>query len=136
MRPGKPLMHGRLGDMLVLGLPGNPVSSIVCGLLFVVPVIRALLGDPRPGADRSEPAILGRDLPANDGRAGLPARPDSRPTPDRPARRASPRTARIPRCSSSSAHAEALLVRAPHAPRRPSRRSLPHRSGCDLTPSC
>ena len=69
LRPGKPLMHGRLGDMLVIGLPGNPVSSIVCGLLFVVPAIRAMLGDPQAGADRSEPATLGRDLPANDGRA-------------------------------------------------------------------
>jgi len=69
LRPGKPLMHGRLGDMLVIGLPGNPVSSIVCGLLFVVPAIRSMLGDPQARADRSEPAILGRDLPANDGRA-------------------------------------------------------------------
>jgi len=62
-------MHGRLGDLLVIGLPGNPVSSIVCGLLFVVPAIRSMLGDPQARADRSEPAILGRDLPANDGRA-------------------------------------------------------------------
>ncbi len=37
MRPGKPLMVGRLGDMQVIGLPGNPVSSLVCGLLFLEP---------------------------------------------------------------------------------------------------
>ena len=60
LRPGKPLMHGRLGDMLVLGLPGNPVSSIVCGLLFVVPAIRALLGDP---AGRRRPQRAGDARP-------------------------------------------------------------------------
>ena len=57
MRPGKPLMHGRLGDMRILGLPGNPVSAIVCGVLFLVPLIRALSGDPKAGRDASEPAI-------------------------------------------------------------------------------
>src|ERR1700749_1141802 len=44
MRPGKPMMHGRLGGMRVIGLPGNPVSSYVCGYLFLVPLIRALSG--------------------------------------------------------------------------------------------
>ena len=49
MRPGKPLMYGRLGDQHVLGLPGNPVSSIVCTRLFVIPLVRALLGlEPEP----------------------------------------------------------------------------------------
>ncbi len=65
MRPGKPLIHGRLGAMTVLGLPGNPVSSIVCGLLFLVPLLRAMAGDPDAKADRSEPALLGCDLPVN-----------------------------------------------------------------------
>ncbi len=46
MRPGKPLMAGRLGDAAMLGLPGNPVSSIVCAHLFVLPMIRAMLGLP------------------------------------------------------------------------------------------
>jgi molybdopterin molybdotransferase len=44
MRPGKPMMHGRLGAMRVIGLPGNPVSSYVCAYLFLVPLIRALSG--------------------------------------------------------------------------------------------
>ena len=44
MRPGKPMMHGRLGAMRVIGLPGNPVSSYVCAFLFLVPLIRALSG--------------------------------------------------------------------------------------------
>ena len=68
MRPGKPMMTGRLGEMVAVGLPGNPVSSIVCGHLFVVPLIEALLGMPAPERDRSEPGILGRDMPANDDR--------------------------------------------------------------------
>jgi len=49
MRPGKPLMFGRLGKSRVLGLPGNPVSAIVCGRVFLVPLIRALLGRPDSG---------------------------------------------------------------------------------------
>lgn len=68
MRPGKPMMMGRFGRMVAVGLPGNPVSSIVCGHLFVLPLIEALLGMPDPQRDRSEPGILGRDLPANDER--------------------------------------------------------------------
>ncbi|KQV81537.1 gephyrin-like molybdotransferase Glp [Rhizobium sp. Root1220] len=46
MRPGKPLMVGRFGDIHVLGLPGNPVSSLVCGLLFLEPLIRKLASLP------------------------------------------------------------------------------------------
>jgi molybdopterin molybdotransferase len=68
MRPGKPLIHGRLGAMQILGLPGNPISSIVCGLLFLIPLVRALSGDPRAGADMSEPARLGAPLRGNDSR--------------------------------------------------------------------
>ncbi len=65
MRPGKPLIHGRWGGIAVLGLPGNPVSSAVCALLFLAPLLRAMQGDPDAGADRSEEAELGADLPAN-----------------------------------------------------------------------
>ena len=65
MRPGKPMMHGRLGAMRVIGLPGNPVSSYVCGFLFLVPLIRALSG--RTEIHHvSETALLGRDVAAND----------------------------------------------------------------------
>jgi molybdopterin molybdotransferase len=49
MRPGKPLMFGRLGQARVLGLPGNPVSAIVCTRVFLVPLIHALLGRPDRG---------------------------------------------------------------------------------------
>ncbi len=73
MRPGKPMMFGErtpgTGPRLrILGLPGNPVASYVCGLLFMVPLLRALQGDPEAGADRSQPALLGCDVAANDKR--------------------------------------------------------------------
>jgi molybdopterin molybdotransferase len=67
MRPGKPMMHGRLGAMRVIGLPGNPVSSYVCGFLFMAPLIRALSG--RTDVHHAtEAALLGRDVAANDKR--------------------------------------------------------------------
>jgi molybdopterin molybdotransferase len=65
MRPGKPMMHGRLGAMRVIGLPGNPVSSYVCSLLFLVPLIRRLSGLSSLHIPR-ETALLGRDLAPND----------------------------------------------------------------------
>lgn len=63
MRPGKPMMFGRLGDMRLLGLPGNPVSSLVCAHLFAVPLIEALAG--RPASQRRQRAQLGAGLPQN-----------------------------------------------------------------------
>jgi molybdopterin molybdotransferase len=68
MRPGRPLMHGRLGAMHVLGVPGNPVSAFVCGFLFLVPLIRRLAGRSDLTAP-TESAVLGCDLPENDERA-------------------------------------------------------------------
>jgi len=68
MRPGRPMLHGRLGGMHVLGLPGNPVSAFVCSFLFLVPLIRRLAG--RTDIERTpELAVLGSDLPENDERA-------------------------------------------------------------------
>ncbi len=64
MRPGKPLMFGRLDHTLVIGLPGNPVSSLICTRVFIVPLIRALLGQTGTG-DRTLTAPLAVDLPAN-----------------------------------------------------------------------
>jgi molybdopterin molybdotransferase len=64
MRPGKPLMAGRLGDAALIGLPGNPVSALVCGHVFVAPVIRRMLGlAAEPAPRRSAP--LAADLAPN-----------------------------------------------------------------------
>ena len=67
MRPGKPLMHGRLGRVHALGLPGNPVSTLVTGLLFLAPLVRAMLGRADVLPDL-ETAILTTPLRANDRR--------------------------------------------------------------------
>ena len=64
MRPGKPLMAGRMGDAAMIGLPGNPVSAMVCGHVFLAPVIRAMLGLPARAAPRYQ-ARLGADIAAN-----------------------------------------------------------------------
>lgn len=113
MRPGKPLMFGRMGEMRVLGLPGNPVSAIVCSLLFLVPLVRALSGDPDAGADASEPAILGVDLPANDGRqdylrSSLQRRDG--------VLIASPFSRQDSSMVRTLAASQALVIRSPHAP--------------------
>ena len=57
MRPGKPLMAGRIFGAPMLGLPGNPVSAVVCGHLFLLPMLRALQGFPDP-APKPLPAEL------------------------------------------------------------------------------
>jgi molybdopterin molybdotransferase len=66
MRPGKPLMVGRLGGVHVLGLPGNPVSSLVCAHLFLRPLLAKLGG--RPFAPDIRDAVLGQPMRANDHR--------------------------------------------------------------------
>lgn len=68
MRPGRPMMHGVLGGMHVLGVPGNPVSSYVCSFLFLLPLLKKLAGR-TDLAHRPIAAKLGRDLPSNDERA-------------------------------------------------------------------
>jgi len=67
MRPGKPLMWGRLGELPVLGLPGNPVSTLVCALIFLKPAIETLAGLDAEAPSLTE-ARLGADLAANDHR--------------------------------------------------------------------
>ena len=113
MRPGKPMMHGRLGGMRVIGLPGNPVSSYVCAFLFLVPLIRALSGRAAIHHVR-ETALLGRDLVANDQRedylrARLEARADG-------ALIATPVNHQDSSLLGNLAAARALLIRAPFAP--------------------
>jgi len=113
LRPGRPLMHGRLGGTQVLGLPGNPVSSFVCAMLFLVPLLRRLAGR----TDLSLPierAVLGCALPANDERTDY-IRATLATTPDG-AMVATP----FPRQDSSMlaplARADCLVIREPFAP--------------------
>jgi molybdopterin molybdotransferase len=113
MRPGKPMMHGRLGAMRVIGLPGNPVSSYVCGFLFLVPLIRALSGR-TDIHHRPEPARLGRDLAANDVRedylrARLEARADGTLV-------ATPVNHQDSSLLANLSFAQALVIRPPFAP--------------------
>jgi len=66
MRPGKPLMAGNLRGAAMLGLPGNPVSSIVCGHVFMLPLLRAMLGLGKHAAPRKRAALaidLGKNGP-------------------------------------------------------------------------
>ena len=106
-------LPGRLGGMRVIGLPGNPVSSYVCGFLFLVPLIRQLSG-------RSvihhvcETALLGRDVTANDHREDyLRARLEVR---DDRALIATPVNHQDSSLLGNLAAARALLIRAPFAP--------------------
>lgn len=113
MRPGKPLMHGRLGAMRVIGLPGNPVSSYVCALLFLAPLIRKLSGR-RTVHHTTESALLGRDVAANDQRedylrARLTTREDG-------ALIATPVNHQDSSLLGNLAAAQALLIRPPFAP--------------------
>ena len=64
MRPGKPLMAGRIGQATMIGLPGNPVSAMVCGHVFLAPVIRKMLGLGAAPAPR-ETHQLAKSAPAN-----------------------------------------------------------------------
>ena len=64
MRPGKPMMFGNLKGVPVLGLPGNPVSAMIGSVIFLRPMVRAMLG--LSTATETVTARLGRDLPAND----------------------------------------------------------------------
>ena len=114
MRPGKPLMLGRLNGQIVLGLPGNPASSFVCALLFLRPLLRALVGDPQASADQSVPAFLGADAPANGPRQDyvrvcLRRRADG-------ALEAEPTGNQDSSLVGVMARADGLMVRAPNAP--------------------
>ncbi|MFO0294359.1 MAG: gephyrin-like molybdotransferase Glp [Rhodospirillales bacterium] len=113
MRPGKPLMFGRIGDVPMLGLPGNPVSALVCCVLFLRPALLRLLG----AADLAHPeidAVLGAGLPANDQRqdylrATLARGPDGALVATAFARQDSSMLSVL-------ARADALLMRPPGAP--------------------
>jgi molybdopterin molybdotransferase len=112
MRPGKPLMFGDMKGVPVLGLPGNPVSAMVCSIIFLEPAIRALTG--RSTVTQAINAILGRDLGPNDERmefmrASLERTDDGLVV-------ALPFEQQDSAVLSGLARANCLLVRPPHAP--------------------
>jgi molybdopterin molybdotransferase len=111
LRPGRPMMHGKLASMQVLGVPGNPVSSYVCAFLFLVPLIRRLSGQPNV-EHKVESALLGEDLPANDERADY-LRASLSDGPD--GLIATPLPAQDSSLMAPLAKADCLLIRAPNA---------------------
>ena len=113
-------MHGRLGAMQVLGLPGNPVSSFVCAVLFLVPLMRRLAGPQRPRACRSSEARArqrpprqrrARRLSAGTLAAMARTGPVATPLPEQDSSMLSP-----------LAHADCLVIREPFAPAAPAGR--------------
>ncbi|WP_029057115.1 gephyrin-like molybdotransferase Glp [Stappia stellulata] len=122
MRPGKPLMAGRIGDMQVLGLPGNPVSSLVCSLLFLKPLLAALSGRTR-GKRLSEQLPLAVDVGKNDRRedylrASLEIDSDG-------TERVKPFARQDSSMLATLACAHALIVRPPHGPALPAGTPVP-----------
>ncbi|MBC8038368.1 MAG: molybdopterin molybdotransferase MoeA, partial [Rhizobiales bacterium] len=115
MRPGKPFMYGRRGRQHVMGLPGNPVSALVCARLFLTPLLDALLGLPPEEAVME--ARLGTTMKANDGRqdyvrASLTVAPDGMRT-------ATPFGKQDSSMQRTFREAACLIVRPPHAPEAP-----------------
>jgi molybdopterin molybdotransferase len=114
MRPGKPLIWGRLGQTPMLGLPGNPVSALVCGVVFLLPALNRLSGLPETAEPRTVRARLGTDLPENDRRFDfLRARVETTAEGDLVAL---PFPVQDSSMLKTLARADALVLRAPHAP--------------------
>jgi molybdopterin molybdotransferase len=121
MRPGKPLMVGSLGAMQVLGLPGNPVASLVCGLLFLEPLIAKLAH--RATESRARDAFAAVPLGPNDHRqdflrATLQRDHDGRLM-------ATPFAKQDSSMMKIFADSDCLIVRPPHAPELPAGASCP-----------
>jgi molybdopterin molybdotransferase len=113
MRPGKPLMAGKLGGKVMLGLPGNPVSSMVCAEIFLRPAIDKALGLPT-GPRLTRAAFLSHDIAANGPREHYMRAIVS------VGANGTMRCAMVEDQDSSLvatlAHANALAIRLPHAP--------------------
>ncbi len=113
MRPGKPLLFGTVGDTPILGLPGNPVSSLVCAIVFLGPAIDAMQGlgqAPKPATA----AVLGAPLGPNDRRQDYLR---AQLTHDGDGRRvATPFDRQDSSMLATLAHADCLIVRPPQAP--------------------
>jgi molybdopterin molybdotransferase len=116
MRPGKPLLFGQLGTTPVLGLPGNPVSAMVCAILFLLPALERLSG--LPGAPPAvSTALLGAAVKPNDRRADYLRA--SVATDERGRVVVVPFPVQDSAMLRRLAHADALVMRAPNAPSLP-----------------
>ena len=114
MRPGKPLIWGRLGRTPLLGLPGNPVSALVCAVVFLIPALRRLSGLAGVLTPRIERARLGTALPENDRRHDfLRARLETAGDGTAVAHTAAKQDSSMVK---TLARADALVLRPPHAP--------------------
>jgi molybdopterin molybdotransferase len=113
MRPGKPLLFGRLSSTRVLGLPGNPASAIVCARIFLVPLIGALLGLPA-GPEQTAQARTAVPLEGNGPRQHY-MRAVSAPGADG-LKRVTPVRSQDSSLLAPLAEADCLIVRPPHAP--------------------
>lgn len=113
MRPGKPLIFGRIGPTPVLGLPGNPVSGIVCATLFLRPAMAAMQGE-TTAPEPPETARLAVALPENDERQDYLRATLSRDAEGRLT--ATPFGRQDSSMLATVARADCLVVRPPHAP--------------------
>jgi molybdopterin molybdotransferase len=121
LRPGKPLMFGAKGGTRVLGLPGNPVSALVCARIFIRPLLRALQG--LPTEDAPQLARLDVDLPENDNRQDylrsvLTTHPDG-------SRSVAPAGLQDSSMQRVLRESQALIIRPPHAPDAPRGAQVP-----------
>ena len=121
MRPGKPLLFGMLKGIPVLGLPGNPVSALVCAVLFLLPALARLSGLPGD-APRPTTMRLGAPLEANDQRQDY-LRSSIATGPDGP--QATPFSRQDSSLLWLLAQADGLVVRPPHAPALPAGAPVP-----------
>lgn len=115
MRPGKPLMFGKMGGQRVMGVPGNPVSSMICARVFLMPLIRKMLGLADQDFARRQ-ATLSVDMPANGPRQHY-ARAILETEAGRETVR--PVTSQDSSLIAALARSNALIVQPPHAPKTP-----------------
>lgn len=113
MRPGKPLLFGRIGDTPVLGLPGNPVSSLICAIVFMVPALDRMQGVATAARPRHT-VRLAVPLRQNDEREDYLRATLSYDSGGEP--RVTPFSRQDSSMVSRLAQADCLIVRAPHAP--------------------
>lgn len=113
MRPGKPMIYGRLGKVPVLGLPGNPVSAAVCAALFLVPALNRLLGvidaAPHVGMAITSVALRANDMREDYLRASIHSRPDGTQV-------ATPFERQDSAMMTVLSRSDCLIVRPPYAP--------------------